>query len=134
MAGYSGKPLQKKLGLKPGMRAAFLKAPSSYRSDLGKLPADVQLLSRLGKEMDFVHLFCGSKRELKTKLPGAKRSLSKDGLIWVSWVKKSSGLESDLGEADVRKEGLKIGLVDVKICAVDDTWSGLKFVYRLKDR
>lgn len=116
------------------MRVVFIEAPSNYRQDLGKLPADVRVLSRPGSAMDFVHLFCKSLRVLKTRLPAAKRSLAKNGLIWVSWIKKSAGIETDLAEADVRKEGLKQGLVDVKICAVDGTWSGLKFVYRLKDR
>ena len=134
MAGYSGTPLLKKLGLKPGTRAVFIREPSDYRETLGELPTGIRILSRPGKEMDFVHLFCGSKKELLARLSTAKRSLAKEGTLWVSWPKKSSGVQTDLGEGDVRREGLKLGLVDVKICAVDETWSGLKFVYRLKDR
>lgn len=134
MASYSGTPLQKKLGIKPGMRAAFLSEPSNYRGDLGKLPADLRVLTRLGRDMNFVHLFCKSIKDMKKRLPAAKNSLAKDGILWVSWVKKSSGIKCDLGEADVRREGLRLKLVDVKICAIDDKWSGLKFVYRLRDR
>lgn len=134
MAGYSGTPLQKKLGIKPGMRVVFINQPPNYQSTLGKLPPDLQILTRPGKDMDLLHLFCGSLNDLQKKLPIAKKSLSKNGLLWVSWIKKSAKIETDVGEADVRRLGLDLGLVDVKICAVDETWSGLKFVYRLKDR
>ncbi|MBT8136541.1 MAG: DUF3052 domain-containing protein [Gammaproteobacteria bacterium] len=134
MAGYSGTPLQKKLGLKPGMRAVFIREPDNYRTTLGELPAGLRLLSRPGKEMEFVHLFCASIKDLRARLSGVKRALARDGTLWVSWPKKSSGMQSDLAEGDVRSAGLKLGLVDVKICAVDDTWSALKFVYRVKDR
>ncbi|MDH3589823.1 MAG: DUF3052 domain-containing protein [Gammaproteobacteria bacterium] len=134
MAGYSGTPLQKKLGLKPGTRAAFIKEPTGYRKTLGALPAGLRVLARPGKDMDFVQLFCPSMKDLRARLSTAKRSLARDGTLWVSWPKKSSGMQSDLGEGDVRKAGLKLGLVDVKVCAVDETWSGLKFVYRIKDR
>lgn len=134
MAGYSATPLLQKLGLKPGMRAVFIDEPDGYRRTLGKLPSDLQLLSRAGKDMDFIHVFCESVRGLQQRLPAAKQALARDGLLWVSWPKKTSGVATDLTESEVRNEGLKQGLVDVKICAVDDTWSGLKFVYRLKDR
>lgn len=134
MAGYSGTPLQKKLGLKPGMRAVFIREPQGYRETLGELPAGVRLLSRPGKKMEFVHLFCATIKDLRARLSGAKRALAREGTLWVSWPKKSSGMQTDLAEGDVRKAGLKLGLVDVKICAVDDTWSALKFVYRVKDR
>lgn len=133
MAGYSGTPLPKKLGLKPGMRAASVGAPGHYRALVGTL-SDIRFLNRPGKEMDFMHLFCTTAAELQRRLPGARDALARDGTLWVSWPKKSSGLQRDLDESGVRHAGLAAGLVDVKICAVDETWSGLKFVYRLEDR
>lgn len=133
-AGYSGRPLIEKLGLKAGAKAAFVDAPKHYRGLLGDLPEGVRLLSRPGKDMDFVHFFTASLRRLHRRLPALKRSLARNGTLWISWPKKSSRLPADLAESDVRSAGLAAGLVDVKICAVDEDWSGLKFVYRLEDR
>ncbi len=134
MAGYSGTPLVKKLGIKPGFSVRLINSPRGYDKTLGKLPDDVKLLSRLTKDISFIHLFAGKRSELDRNLVKAKKVLSKSGMLWVSWPKKSSGVVTDIDENYVRKAGLKVGLVDVKICAVDDTWSGLKFVFRLKDR
>lgn len=134
MAGYSGTPLLQKLGIKSGMRAVFIGAPANYRKLLGELPDDVAVLSRAGKDMDFMHLFCARQSDLHRRLHGARAALARDGTLWISWPKKASGRKTDLTEAVVRAAGLGAGLVDVKICAVDETWSGLKFVYRLKDR
>ena len=134
MAGYSGTPLIKKLGIKPGFTVRLINPPRGYDKTLGKLPDDVKLLSRLTKDMSFIHLFAGKRSEVDRNLRKAKNALSKSGMLWVSWPKKSSGVITDIDENYVRKAGLKAGLVDVKICAVDDTWSGLKFVYRTKDR
>ncbi len=134
MAGYSGTPLIKKLGIKPGFTVRLINPPAGYERTLGRLPDDVTFLSRLTKDISFIHLFAGKRAELDRNLLKAKNALSKSGLLWVSWPKKSSGVATDIDENYVRKAGLKAGLVDVKICAVDDTWSGLKFVFRLKDR
>lgn len=134
MAGYSGTPLIKKLGIKPGQRVLLRNAPTNYVRLIGKWPDGVTQLKRAGKNIDFVHIFAGSRRELDRYVTGLKALLAQDGAAWLSWPKKSSGIEPDIDESDIRKAGLDAGLVDVKICAVDETWSGLKFVIRVKDR
>lgn len=136
MAGYSGTPLVKKLGIKAGQRACILGAPPGYLRSLGKLPDGVRLLSRPGKpqSLDFVQYFVAQSGELARKFPQLKAALSFDGSLWVSWPKKTSAAKSDLSENLIRQIGLDNGLVDVKVIAVDETWSGLKFVYRLADR
>ena len=133
-AGYSGTPLVKKLGLKPGARALFVGAPTNYPELLNDIPATVNVLRRAGKNMDFIHLFVSSRARLHERLPALKRALAPTGMLWISWPKKSSQMTKDLSESDVRNAGLAAGLVDVKICAVDEDWSGLKFVYRVEDR
>ena len=133
MAGYSQTPLVKKLGIKSGFNIAFASAPPGYTNELD-LPPDVTIDSRSNKALDFAQLFVKSEKELKTKFSEYAKRLNASGTLWVSWPKKSSGLTTDLSETIVREFGLASGLVDVKICAVDEVWSGLKFVYRLKDR
>ena len=133
MAGYSGTPLVKKLGIKPGTNVAFVSAPPGYASELD-LPSDVTVNSRSSKALDFVQLFVKRKTELKRKFSEYAKRLNASGMLWVSWPKKSSGVSTDLSDNVVRRIGLDAGLVDVKVCAIDETWSGLKFVYRLKDR
>jgi hypothetical protein len=133
MAGYSGTPLVKKLGIKSGFNIAFLSAPPGYANELD-LPPEVSINSRSRKPLDFAQLFVKSEKELKTKFPEYANRLNPSGMLWVSWPKKSSGVSTDLSENIVREIGLAAGLVDVKICAVDEVWSGLKFVVRLKDR
>jgi hypothetical protein len=133
MAGYSGTPLVKKLGIKPGFNIALLNAPMGYANELD-LPAGVSINSRSGKLLDFAQLFVKNEKELKTKFSKYAKRLNASGMLWVSWPKKSSGVPSDLSENVVREIGLAAGLVDVKVCAVSEVWSGLKFVYRLKDR
>lgn len=133
MAGYSGTPLVKKLGIKPGFNIAFVNAPSGFAKELD-LPSNVTVNLRPGKPLDFAQLFVKSEKELKTKFSEYAKRLNASGMLWVSWPKKSSGVTTDLSEGIVRAIGLAAGLVDVKICAVDDVWSGLKFVFRLKDR
>lgn len=133
MAGYSGTPLVKKLGIKPGFNIAFVNAPSGYANEL-ELPADVTINSRSGKRLDFAQLFVKSEKELKAKFSEYAKRLNASGMLWVSWPKKSSGVATDVSEGTVRAIGLAAGLVDVKICAVDEVWSGLKFVFRLRDR
>jgi hypothetical protein len=132
MAGYSKTPLAGKLGLKAGMRAAFVNAPDSVLSILQPLPDGVIVLKRPGREMDYVHFFAESERELAAAFVGLKASLAKTGMLWVSWRKGKKG--TDVTETQVRAVALGGGLVDVKVCAVDEVWSGLKLVYRLKDR
>jgi hypothetical protein len=132
-AGYSGTPLPKKLGIKPGMRAASLHAPKHYTKLLGALDG-VRLGSRLGPELDFLHAFFRSASDLESAFPKLEASLAKNGTLWISWPKQSSPIAGDLDGNGVRTIGLAHGLVDVKVCAVDDDWSGLKFVRRLRDR
>lgn len=133
-AGYSGTPLAAKLGLKPGMRVAILNPPQDYDSALGPLPDGVKRLKGLGKQMDFVHFFGKSSGELARRFPRLKNALAFDGMLWISWPKKASKVATDLDENAIRALGLDAGLVDVKVAAVDEVWSGLKLVYRVKDR
>lgn len=133
MAGYSETPLVKKLGIKSGFNVAFVRAPSGYAEEVD-LPPDVTVNSRSGKPLDFAQIFVKSEVELKTKFSDYAQRLNAAGMLWVSWPKKSSGVSTDLSENIVREIGLSAGLVDVKICAVNEVWSGLKFVFRLRDR
>jgi hypothetical protein len=132
-AGYSGTPLPKKLGIKPGMRAAAVHAPKQYTKLLDP-PAGVRLGSRLASDLEFIHAFFRKTTDLAAAFPKLEKSLAKNGTLWISWPKKSSPLALDLDENGVRRIGLAHGLVDVKVCAVDEDWSGLKFVRRLRDR
>ena len=136
MAGYSKTPLVKKLGIKAGQNAAVVNAPRNFLAqELQPLPEKVRInAAQRGKPLDFILLFVALAKALNRDFPKLKAKLARDGIFWVSWPKKSSGLETDLSFGVVQQMGLKIGLVDVKICAVNDIWSGLKFVYRLKDR
>jgi hypothetical protein len=130
-AGYSGTPLQKKLGLKDGFTVRLINAPGNYADLIG----DVKLVYRTkGEELDLIHFFTNSAEELERVLPVLRREIKKDGMIWVSWYKKSSGKPTGVTEHMVRDTALAVGLVDVKVCAVDEDWSGLKLVYRLRDR
>jgi hypothetical protein len=133
MAGYSGTPLVKKLGIKSGFNVAFVKAPRDFARHLN-LPANVTINLKTRKPLDFALLFVKSEKELTVGFSEYAARLTPAGMLWVSWPKKSSGVITDLSETNVRTIGLAAGLVDVKICAVDDVWSGLKFVFRLKDR
>ena len=134
MAGYSGKPLPAKLGIKEGFRISLIGDPAHFRSLLGPLPAGVEILGPRSMGLDLIHLFAASRVELTRKFAGAKRRMKPDGALWVSWPKLTSAMKSDLNENIVRQHGLEGGLVDVKVAAIDEDWSGLKFVYRLKDR
>ncbi len=133
MAGYSGTPLVKKLGIKENFNVAFVNAPADFVSQLD-LPAAVKIKSRTTNDLDFIHLFVKNRRELENKFPSQAAKLKPNGMLWISWPKKTSGVVTDVNENIVREVGLRNGLVDVKICAVDDVWSGLKFVFRLQDR
>ena len=134
MAGYSGTPLPKKLGIKEGSRIALVNAPKDFQSELGELPDNVHSIKRPTKSLDIILLFVLTERVLTRDFAKLAATLVSNGMIWIAWPKKSSGVTTDLSEQRVRQIGLDAGLVDVKICAIDDTWSGLKFVYRLKDR
>jgi hypothetical protein len=135
MAGYSGTPLWKKLGYKTGISAYVDDGPKNYRSLLA-LPADVRVtwLSRTKSDIDFVHLFAASASELKAKLKSYRTKIVPAGVIWVSWPKKSSGVKTDITEDTIRDVALPMGLVDIKVCAVDEVWSGLKLVIRKEQR
>ena len=134
MAGYSGTPLPKKLGIKEGSRIALINAPENFQRELGALPENAVFVTRLTKPLDIVLLFVLSERALLRDFAKLVGKLATNGMIWVAWPKKSSGVATDLTFERVQRIGLDSGLVDVKICAIDDVWSGLKFVFRLKDR
>ena len=134
LAGYSGKPLVAKLGIKPDTRIAILNAPKGYDRVLGKLPPRVTRRPSIVGPLDFVQFFTKETRELERRFAGLARSLAPAGMLWISWPKKASGVATDLTEDVIRAIGLAHGLVDVKVAAVDEVWSGLKFVRRLKDR
>ena len=134
MAGYSGKPLVQKLGIKDGWAIAILNAPRGYDRLLGKLPQRVTRRPTVAGTLDLIQFFTDSKRELERRFPALERALAPAGMLWISWPKQASGLATDLTENVIREIGLAHQLVDVKVAAVDAVWSGLKFVRRVKDR
>lgn len=134
VAGYSGKPLVVKLGIKPGTSIAILNAPRGYDRTLGKLPKHVSRSPNVAGVLDFIQFFTSEKRALEREFAKLARALTPAGMLWISWPKKTSGVATDLTEDVIRTVGLAHGLVDVKVAAVDGVWSGLKFVRRLKDR
>jgi hypothetical protein len=130
MAGYSGTPLASKLGIKSGFTVYADGAPSDYPSLLAPLPDDVTFTRKLTKSVDLIHLFTKSAAELDAKLRSWRHAMKSDGTIWISWPKKDSKVPTDITEDVIRAIALPMGLVDVKVCAVDETWSGLKLVVR----
>lgn len=134
MAGYSNTPLQKKLGIKEGMNLCVLYAPANYFDLISPLPEKTVVRKKTSGELDFEHLFVTEFKVFKKEFITCKKHLKKTGMLWVSWPKKASKVSTDLDENIIRDFGLANGLVDVKVCAVDEVWSGLKFVFRLKDR
>ena len=131
MAGYSGTPLAKKLGIKPGTKLLAINAPKEYRALLAPLPDDVAISAKPGKSgADIVHLFVTSAAEFDCDLPKARAAMTINGALWVSWYKKSAKIPTDVTEDVIRNRALKTDLVDVKVCAVSDVWSGLKLVVR----
>jgi len=134
MAGYSGTPLVQKIGIKPGHRVVLRNHPASFVKDLGKLPDGAQRSDRLSGKANVVVYFTDKKAALEKDFSTLSNALVPDGMLWIGWPKKASGRATDLTENVVREIGLERGLVDVKVCAIDETWSGLKFVIRLKDR
>jgi hypothetical protein len=134
-AGYSKRSLVQKLGIKAGFKLMLLNPPENYEATLGTLPENVTVLIALDQgPFDFVHFFTKDKDTLEDQFPNLKQALVSNGMLWISWPKASSKVDTDLKEGVVRDIGLANGLVDVKVAAIDETWSGLKFVYRLKDR
>lgn len=131
MAGYSDTPLAKKLGIKEAFRVALVEMPAGVRAEIKDSLAACEMAST---GLDFAIIFVKSVAELKKQFQPTAKQLAPAGMLWVSWPKKSSGVATDLDENVVRKIGLGAGLVDVKVCAVDEVWSGLKFVIRVKDR
>lgn len=131
MAGYSGTPLWKKLGYKDGIVAHVDGAPKGYVDTLAVPPqVHVKWANRPSEGIGFIHLFTDSKSALKTKLQRFRKLIALDAVIWVSWPKKSSGVETDITEGVVREVALQMGLVDIKVCAVDEVWSALKLMIR----
>ena len=133
-AGYSGTPLVKKLGIKEGFRAALVGAPSDFRAELEDLPSGVTFVTSVESQLDFIMFFAKTSAELTANFSRLAARLSPTGMLWIAWPKKASGVPTDLTDAVVRQTGLDAGLVDVKVCAVNQIWSGLKFVIRVKDR
>ena len=128
MAGYSGKTIVQKLGIKPGFRIFVDGAPVAYGDIVGELPDEVTIVSRPKAPLDVVHLFATEAAGLAGGLRKYRDAIAPDGMIWVSWPKKASGVATDLSDVVIRDTALKLGLVDIKVCAIDDIWSGLKFV------
>jgi hypothetical protein len=134
MSGYSGTPLARKLGIRAHARLYVSAAPDNYRELLAPLPEGVQSVRRIDDRTDLIHLFATRASPLARALTAARREMRSDAVIWVSWPKKASGVDSDISEDRVRALALPLGLVDVKVCAVDETWSGLKLVLRKSER
>lgn len=130
MPGYSGAPLVKKLGIKAGAKIFLEGAPSNYTELVEPLPEGTRVLSRLTASTDFIHIFSTSKTHLRKVLGSSLSKLAQDGIIWVSWPKKASKVQTDVSENVMRELAFRLGLVDIKVCAVDETWSGLKLVIR----
>ena len=134
MPGYSGTPLAQKLGLKPEQNVATIGAPAGYRKLLAPVPKGVSFTTEIAAPAAFVHLFVKERKVLEKELKRLRRLLADAGVLWVSWPKKTSGVATDITENVIREVGLPLGFVDVKVCAVDDTWSGLKLMIRRENR
>ena len=134
-AGYSGRSLVEKLGIKAVMNAAIISAPANYSETLGALPYGLKIKRSIAHgDFDFIQFFATSLTELANSIDTLKRAMKQTGMLWISWPKKSSGIVTDLNENIIRNFVLEHGLVDIKVCAVDEVWSGLKFVVPVKDR
>jgi hypothetical protein len=134
MAGYSGKALWQKLGYREGMTVLAINAPADYLEMLGAAPPELRILKSTRKPYSAVHLFETSQDALKKQLVALRQDISQDGMVWVSWPKKSSKMHGDINDNSIRAAALPLGFVDIKVCAVDDTWSGLKLVIRKTER
>jgi hypothetical protein len=134
MAGYSGKPLSKKLGIKEGSKVFLANAPEDYMQLVDPLPNGVEFSPQINPDTDIVHVFSTERILLMNDLRTFLKSLKQDGTIWVSWPKKSSKVPTDITEDTIREIALPMGLVDIKVCAIDEVWSGLKLVIRRENR
>jgi hypothetical protein len=134
VAGYSGTPLPQKLGIGEGARVALVRAPDGFAGTLAPLPDGVRLRSRLAGKVDVVLFFATRRAELERRFATMAHALEPNGGLWIAWPKRTANVATDLTENVVREIGLHNGLVDNKVCAVDEVWSGLRFVYRLADR
>jgi hypothetical protein len=134
MAGYSGTPLPKKLGIKESHRIALVNAPSGFSDLIRELPDNVEIIKELRAPLDLVVCFVKSEKELISQFERLAVKLSPAGMLWIAWPKKASGVPTDVSDAVVRRIGLATGLVDNKVCAIDEIWSGLRFVTRIRDR
>jgi hypothetical protein len=133
MAGYSATPLIKKLGIKSGMKISIVNAPEDFWEEIADMP-EVKSSEKPSKEMDFILYFTDSKKGYEKNFPKLAKTLVPNGMLWIGWPKRASKIPTDLNENIIRDFGLTNGLVDVKVCAITEKWSGLKFVIRLKDR
>ena len=133
-AGYSGTPLAKKLGIKDGFKIKLINAPKYYFKLFSDFPKQTKMINDDQTKVDFIHFFCTNAEELNTKIVALKNQLHPAGMIWISWYKKSAKIATDVTEDIIRSIALKNGLVDIKVCAVDEKWSGLKLVIPVKDR
>ena len=129
-AGYSGTPLAKKLGFKPGFTAAYIGAPDGFDALLGELPGDVVVRKQLRGPLDLIVCFVTARRDLEKRLPKLRPALAPNGMLWIAWPKRASGVQTDMTEDVVREVALPTGLVDTKVAAIDETWSGLRLVIR----
>jgi hypothetical protein len=134
LSGYSGTPLASKLGIRAHARLYLQAAPENYRELVAPLPQGVQSVSRIDARTDLIHLFATRSTALARALTAARRAMREDAVVWVSWPKKASAVATDISENGIRALALPLGLVDVKVCAVDETWSGLKLVLRRSER
>jgi hypothetical protein len=133
-AGYSGTPLMKKLGIKEGYKICIINGPENYWELIGSLPSAVEIVNPYTENIDFLHLFSKSKDEYEQLIYAFKHQINQKGMIWISWPKKSSKVQTDINEEWIRHIATNNELVDVKVCAIDETWSGLKLVIPLKYR
>ena len=133
-ADYAGTPLPQKLGIKPGRTVVTINAPKNYRRLLGTIPERVTFSDRLNPDSSFAHVFIEKRRELEKRLAVLRQKIADTGTVWVSWPKRSSGVPTDVTEDVVRAVALPLGFVDVKVCAIDETWSGLKLMVRRENR
>ena len=134
MVAYSNKTLSEKLGIKEDMRVRIVNPPANYSHCLGILPHGVALSDGRETSIDLIHFFAVKRDDLRRRFPSLKKKLSQSGALWISWPKRSSNFSTNLNQNLVRDIGLEYGMVDVKVCAVNEDWSALKFVYRAKDR
>jgi hypothetical protein len=134
MSGYSGTPLAQKLGITQEMAVVLIRAPTNYRKLLGRIASSVEFSDQIKNASNFVHIFTKSRGELEKRLAILREKVTDTGIVWVSWPTKSSGVATDVTEDVVRAAALPLGFVDVKVCAIDETWSGLKLMVRRTNR